>query len=214
MSRDFSVIDGILQELRDSILALDRLDNSYNLATNKWHDSKYYAEFRERKKQVKEVRDNAWQWLKKNNFQPEQHRELERGNDHRADIPIHWEAEVVRLKSEIEDAKDELRRRDIQAAGQAQLAIAPNLYLIIYPTRKRLVWFLYYRTNDEEKENVDARFACQVCVYELGVLLWHKGGILEFYWHEEIIFGGGFLLAQKHTSATHQRRDGQPNGLA
>ena len=141
MPRDFSVIDGILKELRDLELALDRLDNSYDLMTHTWHDpkSQYYAEFKVRTKRVKELRDIAWRWLKENNIQPQRHHELERGDDHHADIPIHWDAEVVRLKSEIEDAKDELRRRDIQAAGQAQLAIAPNLYLIIYPTRKRLV---------------------------------------------------------------------------
>ena len=143
MPRDFSVIDGIWKELRDLELALDRLDNSYDLINNNWRDptskERCYAEFKVRTKRVKELRDNAWRWLKENNFQKQRHRELERGDNHHADIPIHWEAEVVRLKSEIEDAKDELRRRDIQAAGQAQLAIAPNLYLIIYPTRERLV---------------------------------------------------------------------------
>ena len=143
MPRDFSVIDGILKELRDLELALDRLDNSYDLITRVWRDPttkvRCYAEFKVRTKRVKELRDNAWRWLKENNFQPQQHQELERCDDRHADIPIHWEAEVVRLRSEIEDAIDELRRRDMQAAGQAQLAIAPNLYLIHYPTRKRLV---------------------------------------------------------------------------
>ena len=143
MPRDFSVIDGILKELRDLELALDRLDNSYDLITRVWRDPttkvRCYAEFKVRKKRVKELRDNAWRWLKENNLQQQEHQELERLNQDRANTPISWEAEVVRLKSEIEDAKDELRRRDRQAAGQAQLAIAPNLYLIHYPTRKRLV---------------------------------------------------------------------------
>ena len=143
MPRDFSVINGIYQELRDVELALDRLHNSYDLSNDRWRDPtskvRCYAEFKVRTQRVKELRDNAWRWLKENNLQKEQHRELERCDDHHADIPIHWEAEIVRLRSEIEDAIDELRRRDRQAAGQAQLAIAPNLYLIHYPTRKRLV---------------------------------------------------------------------------
>ena len=143
MPRDFTVINDIFQELRVVELALDRLDNSYDLITEDWRDPttkvKCYAEFKVRKTRVKELRDNALRWLKENNFQPEPGRNLERSRQDNADIPIHWEAEVVRLRSEIEDAKDELRRRDRQAAGQAQLAIAPNLYLIHYPTRKRLV---------------------------------------------------------------------------
>ena len=135
MPRDFSVIDGIFQELRDVELALDRLDDSYDLINNNWRDPtskvRCYAEFTLRTQRVKELRDNAWRWLKENNFQPQRHRELERGNnDYCADIPMSWDAEVVRLRSEIEDAINELRRRDRQAAGQAQLAIAPNLYLI------------------------------------------------------------------------------------
>ena len=135
MPRDFSVINDIFQELRDVELALDKLTNKYDLVTRDWRDPtskiRCYAEFKLRTQRVKELRDNAWRWLKENNFQPQRHRELERGNnDDRADIPISWEAEIVRLRSEIEDAIDELRRRDRQAAGQAQLAIAPNLYLI------------------------------------------------------------------------------------
>ena len=134
MPRDFSVINGIFQELRDVELALDKLTNKYDLINNNWRDPtskvRCYAEFKLRTQRVKELRDNAWRWLKENNFQPQRHRELERSKQDYADIPISWEAEIVRLRSEIEDAIDELRRRDRQAAGQAQLAIAPNLYLI------------------------------------------------------------------------------------
>jgi hypothetical protein len=146
MPRDFSVINGIFQELRDEELALDRLDNSYDLLNHNWRDPtskvRCYAEFKVRTTRVKELRDKAWRWLKENNFEPQPHQELERCDDPYADIPIHWEAEVVRLRSEIEDAVDELRRRDrqaAQAAGQAQLAIAPNLYLIHYQTHERLI---------------------------------------------------------------------------
>ena len=121
MPRDFSVINGIYQELRDVELALDRLHNSYDLINDRWRDLtskvRCYAEFKVRTQRVKELRDNAWRWLKENNLQIEQHRELERGEekehnqDRQADIPIHWEAEIVRLRSEIEDAINELRRR-------------------------------------------------------------------------------------------------------
>ena len=134
MPRDFSVINDIFQELRDVELALDKLTNKYDLVTRDWRDPtskiRCYAEFKLRTQRVKELRDNAWRWLKENNFQPQRHRKLERSIHDDADIPINWEADIIRLREEIEGAINELRRRDRQAAGQAQLAIAPNLYLI------------------------------------------------------------------------------------
>ena len=130
MARDFSVIDNYLREIWDLIADFDRLDDAYDWMSHHFHDPKYDVEFKARKDRFRVLRDEAWRWLKENHFEPQPHRDYERGEDSTADCPLNWEAEVRRLRGEVINAKADLRFQDRQAERQAGLAVAPNLYLI------------------------------------------------------------------------------------
>ena len=130
MARDFSVIDNYLRELWDLIAHFDRLDGVYDWMGHHFNDPQQDVEFKARKDRFRVLRDEAWRWLRENHFEPQPHRDHERGVDSTEDCPLSWEAEVRRLRNEVINAKADLRFQDRQAERQAGLAVAPNLYLI------------------------------------------------------------------------------------
>ena len=80
MPRDFSVIDEILLEQRDLMLAFDQLDDLYDYMNHHCYIARHIIRFQQVKDRYKKLRDDGWRWLKNNHFEPRAPRMLERGD--------------------------------------------------------------------------------------------------------------------------------------
>ena len=104
-------VESTIQGLKDVEQALAELSKAWNIYNNQFDDPQDVRRFVARKQEYKDLRDQAWRWIRMYGAEPEWMLDLERGwytkdgiyvPNILADNPSSWSVHAFRVKRELE----------------------------------------------------------------------------------------------------------------
>ena len=119
-------MESTIEGLKDVETAFEEIAESYDIYNNQFDDSLDLDRFLARKQEYKNLRREAYRWIRMTGAEPKRQQDLERGwyssvtgeffHDSVADNPFHWSVQAFRVRRQLERV--------------SATFVAQNLYLI------------------------------------------------------------------------------------
>ena len=104
-------VEATIQGLKDVEEALAELSTAWNIRNNQFDDPQDFRRFLARKQEYKDLRAEAWRWIRMYGAEPEKELDLERGwytkggvyvHNQLVDNPASWSVHAFRVRRQLE----------------------------------------------------------------------------------------------------------------